>query len=217
MSNTKIPTEELDIFLRLNDLKVVFDVGARDDLDMFELKPELEYHLFEPVPEFCETLRLKANGAKNIFINQFGLADRVGEYEYNEYRQSFLYVTETDKRYVTNTLDWYTEVMNVQPDFIKIDTEGLDLNVIIGGQKTIQKTRFVQFEYWNGFYDFLPYLKGFEFYLMIEPELRKEIKKVAQNKEFDGSLIKINNEIVRLIYQYLIPAGAGGNILCVHS
>ena len=46
MSYTQIPKDELKVFESLKDIKVVFDVGARDDVDYLILKPGIELHAF---------------------------------------------------------------------------------------------------------------------------------------------------------------------------
>ena len=41
--------EELTTFIRYKeDFKVVFDVGARGNLEFVQIHPNCEYHLFEP-------------------------------------------------------------------------------------------------------------------------------------------------------------------------
>ena len=74
----EIPNEELIIFNTLsNELNVVFDVGARTDLNYYKLKPSAEYHLFEPEIEFFNKLTEKVSklNGHNIHLNQVGLSD----------------------------------------------------------------------------------------------------------------------------------------------
>ena len=49
---TPIPKEELELFKQLTELKVIFDVGAREDTDYLDIWPDSEHHLFEPNPQF---------------------------------------------------------------------------------------------------------------------------------------------------------------------
>ena len=59
MEHTLIPTEELEVFKALKNIKVVFDVGARVDIDYLNIFPKATHHLFEPNPEFFKELKEK--------------------------------------------------------------------------------------------------------------------------------------------------------------
>ncbi len=75
MSQSAIPSEELRMFNVLaNNLKTVFDVGAREDIDYYEMVPNIEYHLFEPEVEFFNNLKEKVSKLEthNIHLNQIG-------------------------------------------------------------------------------------------------------------------------------------------------
>ena len=39
-------------------------------------------------------------------------------------------------------------------DFLKIDTEGYDYNVLLGGIEAIKITRYIQYEHWNNKWQF---------------------------------------------------------------
>lgn len=154
MEHTKIPTEELEIFKSLKNIKVVFDVGARADIDYLEIKPNAEYHLFEPNPEFFEELKAKVGDKKNVHLNNFGLGDIEGEFAYNNNNQAFNNGEATpgqaDRILPVKTLDWYIKEHNIKRiDFLKIDTEGYDYKVLLGGMEAIKITRYIQFEHWN--------------------------------------------------------------------
>lgn len=211
--NTNIPKEELEVFKTLKDIKVVFDVGAREDLDMYELRPDLEYHLFEPVPAYCRKLIEKANGAKNVIVNEFGLAQLEGEFDYDISRQSFTIGDKFEMRLLVNTLDWYCEKFEVYPDFLKVDTEGADLNVIFGGKEAIKKVKYIQFEYWHGPIYFLNHLPDFNLSLMMEPRLRDVVKTFTDDKKYEDTLVPLTVDVIELIQNKLVPTGAGGNIL----
>lgn len=41
--------EEINLYKEIStDFKLVFDVGCRDDIDYYQIKPNCQYHLFEP-------------------------------------------------------------------------------------------------------------------------------------------------------------------------
>lgn len=149
-----ISAGELKLFELLPKIKVVFDVGARTDLEYYKIRPNCEYHLFEPNPEFVESLIEQAKDIPNIQINAFGLGDVEGMYQYNYGQQMFLGGEGTavtgNIELPIKTLDWYCKERNIkQIDFLKIDTEGYDYKVLLGATETIPKCRFIQYEHWN--------------------------------------------------------------------
>lgn len=160
IEQTKISREELEIFRKLKNLKVIFDVGARTDTDYIELRPRATYHLFEPNLEFFEVLKEKVGEKKNVYLNNYGLSDKEEDLSYDVNSQTFLTNVEHPKLPV-KTLDWYAEKHKIDSiDFLKIDAEGFDYKVLIGGEKTIKKCRYIQYEHWDDklcFHELLEY------------------------------------------------------------
>lgn len=160
MSHTAIPQHELDVFDSLGDIKVVFDVGARADVDYIQLKPDIELHAFEPNPIFFQQLQDKIGDRPHTFLNNFGLGDIEGEEIYNEQRQAFKGGEETgieggEWKLPIKTLDWYVGQKGIERiDFLKIDTEGYDFKVLMGGLKTIQMCQTIQYEHWHNLIQF---------------------------------------------------------------
>src|SRR3990167_2390588 len=231
--NTKIPKEELKIFELLGGgMSVVFDVGARDDLSFYKIKNNCQYHLFEPNTEFIASLKkqIALLGNSDIVVNEFGLSDKKEDgCIYYEESQSFVInpfvkSIDTGKRYSLRTLDEYITEHNVPHiDFLKIDAEGLDYKIIMGGLETIKtKVSFIQFEYWDGVKKFVDLLGDtFNLYLMMVPGLLEVIledatehmTKSQKQKDYIKSVISLDKDIVDLIDRILIPMGCGGNIL----
>ena len=155
MEHTSIPQDELDLFESLQDIRVVFDVGARSDDEYVKIKPDVELHAFEPNPAFFEELSLKLKDRPNTYLNNFGLADYTGNMLYNEGRQCFVGGEEVSIKMGTlllelKTLDDYVREHGIeQIDFLKIDTEGYDFRVLLGGLETLKKCRYIQYEHWN--------------------------------------------------------------------
>lgn len=153
--HTPIPSDELEMFNSLPDIKVVFDVGARADNDYLKLKPDIELHAFEPYPEFFEQLKESVGDNPKAHLNNFGLGDYEGTTYYHEGRQSFVgseepTVKEGRHLLQVRKLDDYVREHNIQQiDFLKIDTEGYDFKVLLGGLETIPKCRYIQYEHWN--------------------------------------------------------------------
>lgn len=157
IETTPIPKAELELFSELKNLKVIFDVGARVDVDYLTIRPDAEYHLFEPNPIFFMDLYEKVKDKPNVIANNFGLGDRNDTIGYNLMLQSFVESVQIanprapfDMLLTTRTLDWYVQEHNVQHiDFLKIDTEGHDLKVIMGATNWLDMIQFIQYEHWG--------------------------------------------------------------------
>ena len=153
--HTPLPPEELDILKKLAaPFKVIIDVGARDDIDYFDIFPEAEFHLFEVNPEWFKQLEEKVGNRKNVYLNNYGLGDVEGTFSYNHSSQSLdggeAWSGETDLKLPVKTLDWYIKEKGItQIDFLKIDTEGYDYKVLRGGEEALKMTRYLQYEHWN--------------------------------------------------------------------
>ena len=149
MEHTLIPTEELEVFKALKNIKVVFDVGARVDIDYLNILPKATFHLFEPNPEFFKELKEKVGDRKNVYLNNYGLGDKEEELPYDPSTQSFL-LSVTNPKLPIKTLDWYVKENNIKRiDFLKIDTEGWDYKVLVGGKETIKMCKYIQYEHWD--------------------------------------------------------------------
>jgi len=61
--------------------------------------------------------------------------------------QTSFYDSSDGKNILTNTLDEVTESNNLPfPDFIKIDTQGSELDILKGGKKTISRCKLIYME-----------------------------------------------------------------------
>ena len=156
MSYSPIPKEELDLARQLQDIEVVFDVGARDDTDYLEIWPNAEFHLFEPNPLFYSILQAKIEGIPNVFVNAFGLGDKEETKGYYNPLQAFVGSGSAPEDALTNlkfpiqTLGKYITDRKIESiDFLKIDTEGYDLKVLIGGYNWLSMIKFIQYEHWG--------------------------------------------------------------------
>ncbi|MGC8536468.1 MAG: FkbM family methyltransferase [Rhizomicrobium sp.] len=112
---------------------------------------------FEPNPEVHPQLKamLQANGAGNVEIVPFAVADKPGELDFlriamsNVRREaSSLKVQETSEqlgsesheiiRVPVTTVDTFVKDRGIVPNMMKIDVEGADLEAIIGAEQTIR-------------------------------------------------------------------------------
>lgn len=203
-SFNKVPSKHLNPFLGLNNpgeygkngeqelfrlisplLQTVFDVGCRTDIVYY--MPNIHLHLFEPNPDSFALLNIKVQSLKasNIFANNFGLGNEVSQRIYYRKWESFV-KRSCGRMYGGNPatldikkLDDYCEENNITKiDFLKIDTEGYELDVLRGGTNIVYNTQFIQFEYGgaqvdhgitlSSMYEFLDN-HGFDFIFIIGP------------------------------------------------
>ncbi len=145
MTHTRIPDDELAVFKSLKDIKVVFDVGSRDDVDYLILKPGIKLHAFEPNPVFFKELKENVGKTRNVYLNNFGLGDVEGRFEYIEGSQAISDPKENGV--LIRRMDNYIREKRIKRvDFLKIDTEGYDERVLRGAGEKIKMFRYIQYE-----------------------------------------------------------------------
>jgi len=149
---------EYDLFEALQPLfKVVVDVGARDDTFFIEKSnPSTSLYLFEPHPEFYKTLvsniesKNLQNSRQDLKVLNMGLSDKNGTLQYFETAQSFVnrWNEQPSKELSVVRLDSLVDLQNKSEiSFIKIDTEGFEIDVLRGSTSLLHKTKLIQFEY----------------------------------------------------------------------
>jgi len=135
----------------LPELKVVFDVGCRNDNVFYDIDPTLDIHLFDP--------RQPAKTPRGRY-NKMALSDTKGEaIYYDEYSSmekrnlkghKWKWLTHTTVEVKTDTLDNYCEENGIKEiDLLKIDTEGHDLKVLLGASRMLPHIKYIQFEEWG--------------------------------------------------------------------
>ena len=161
-----MPDKELELFRRLKDIKVVFDVGARTDTDYLDVDPDIELHIFEPNPKFFDELLDKCADnykCKYTTLNEYGLGDSEGYFAYSDGIQGFsggdAFSGQGHRLLQVRTLDNYVREKKIKRiDFLKTDTEGYDYKVLQGGKNTLGIIKYLQWEGWDDnkkFYDLL--------------------------------------------------------------
>lgn len=138
---------------------VVFDIGANNGIvsRYFAERAEVVY-AFEPNTDLRESFRLHTAGQQNIRLENRAVSDQVGHHEFfvyepagtNAYGSSMQENSDyLERRQVpTTTIDGFCREEDVIPDFIKIDTEGHEPDVIKGGAEIISRFRpTIFFEY----------------------------------------------------------------------
>jgi len=204
---------------------VMFDVGANvGDYSnaLYATFPKAQIVAFEPVPRTFEVLR--ATLAKTtVKCCSIGLSDVEGEAVIYDYEQMIgsehaslfpgvlkeLHRAETIKE--TNvpliTLDAYCCAESILAiDFLKIDTEGNELNVLKGSRAMIQKNaiRAIQFEFTQlnvvsrvFLKDFYDILRGYSFYRLLPHALLPLGSYSYRNEIFDfQNILALNDAFI---------------------
>ena len=140
--------------------RVLFDVGCRYDSEFLDFKGEVHY--FDPSQEFIQRLSSQENKNTQSYFNSFGLGNESKDMYYYPNYQSFYDRTEScgvsdDANKVLFKIKKASEYIkegNIKRiDFLKIDTEGFELEVLKGFAGHLSKVSIIQFEYGGTFLD----------------------------------------------------------------
>lgn len=152
---------ENKFFIDIKDhINVIFDVGCRSDSEFTSFNGEVHY--FDPVNEFIECLKQTPNFNKMSYFNNFGLGKEENLFYYYPRYQSFYNRTtscgvcdDSNKflLHIKKGKDYIASRNIKQIDFLKIDTEGYELNVLQGFEDSLQNVQIIQFEYGGCFLD----------------------------------------------------------------
>lgn len=184
---------EINLYSHLKSkITSFFDVGARDDTYYID-SDSIEYHLFEPNKKFFSTLKNKVVLLKKkVKLNNFGLGLEDNFLPYYNEAQSFLQRTHylnqgkdlnpTDYFRISR-LDKYLEDHSIESvDFMKIDTEGFEFDVLKGAGEKLKIFKLIQFEYGGTYPDRKVKLKdvtdlltshGYKIFLICPNDLRE--------------------------------------------
>jgi len=236
--------QEIILYKKWKDnIKVTFDVGAREDLCLYAAHPDCSYHLFEPHREFFDNLKNKVLKLKNhdIRLNNCGLFNiKLDNHVYFPNVQSFIphwYIPSPDVgiKYPVRTIDDYVIEHEIEHiDFLKTDCEGLDYEVLCGASNVIRdnKVSCIQFEACRDSQGVIPrsgitrfcelLTDKYDMYLLLEPVLLAAIRSVHKtpdqsNIDYDKGFVDLNKHIIELYDGPLYDAGCGANVLCIHK
>jgi FkbM family methyltransferase len=138
---------------------IIFDIGANIGTFttwMSKAFPKGKVYSFEPQRQVFQMLSGNAaiNNLYNVYTYNIGLGKENTKVEFEEPNyfekndfgtfslvENVISQTTNNKIVVQiNTLDWFVEYYNIpKVHLLKIDVEGMDLDVLIGGQNTIKK------------------------------------------------------------------------------
>lgn len=144
-------------------INTVIDIGANTGqfaITMTYLLPEVMIYSFEPIPECFQELKQRMKFFINFKAFNIGIgeANTESEFEYNSFSpsSSFLRINDIHKNIYPNTcetknitlklttLDNVAEEIKVAESLmIKIDVQGYEEKVLIGGEKTIKRAKLV--------------------------------------------------------------------------
>lgn len=166
MNHEVQPPDEIKFFNKIKEeVEIVFDIGSREDIEYIKnsYDKSRQFHLFEPDPSFlrnCESkiemLDFPTTDVENsIYLNPFGIGAEEGEMVYYPNTQSFVCRTyhansvDVGIKFLIKTLDGYCSEKNIKNiDFLKIDIEGMEIDVLNGGKNIINNsTKIIQFEF----------------------------------------------------------------------
>lgn len=181
---------ELDFFKSVSaQLKIVFDVGIKDRSEIYETNHSAHFYMFEPNPTYYKILYEKYTTSDVTLVNA-GLGSKEGYSLLYPYCDS---MCDRAKRsgaidvYIT-TLDKYCEDLSINHiDYLKIDTEGYEVDVLLGSKNNLNNINYIQFEYGETFRDIGRSIKevynildGWNIYLLTSKQLVK-IKDPIEN------------------------------------
>jgi FkbM family methyltransferase len=143
-------------------LRCVVDVGCREDDYYFRSggasgSGQIDFHLFEPHPLFFERIAAKAVGRTDVRVNNVALGAERAVLPYYDGSQSFVcrpicgdVEGRPSRRLPVTTLRDYlveNELDKDDIDFLKIDTEGFEIDVLRGLGDLFPRVKHLQFEY----------------------------------------------------------------------
>ena len=152
---------EESFFICIKDnINVIFDVGCRSDSEFINFSGEVHY--FDPINDFIENLKNQKNINKISYYNNFGLGEENKQLYYFPRYQSFYNrinscgINDELNKILLNIKkgNEYVIENNIKTiDFLKIDTEGYELQVLQGFDDFLENIKIIQFEYGGTFLD----------------------------------------------------------------
>lgn len=145
--------------------KVIVDIGGNKgeySQEVLRLYPDVNLHIFEPSTKNVELLNAFYKNRDNVCIVDKALSDKVGHAVLyadedgsgmgsliNRRLEHFgVSFSEQQTVQVIRFEDyWRLSLNEAAIDFVKIDVEGNELNVLTGFGQALEKTRVVQFEF----------------------------------------------------------------------
>lgn len=158
--NSKTNGED-SFFKRIqHNITTIFDIGCRSDSIFTTFEGEVHY--FDPVDIFIQNISIQPNSNKHAVFNNFGLGNENQElYYYPTYQSFYDRINSCNKSDDSNKIllkikkakEYCIENKLQSVDFVKIDTEGYEFNVLKGFEEYLENVKIIQFEYGGTFLD----------------------------------------------------------------
>jgi FkbM family methyltransferase len=156
----ELPTTVFDLVRRYRKRwspALIFDVGAHvgeSTLAYAQVFPEARIHGFEPTPASFARLAAAVDGRKNIVVHNLALGRaeaRLALRQRNDATMNRLLPADAPKAgtievRVRPGAEILREIGGDRIDFLKIDTEGHDLDVLIGFEPVLDRVDYIQVE-----------------------------------------------------------------------
>jgi FkbM family methyltransferase len=139
------PDEDAIARIPLDERSVVLDIGANIGvMTRIFARRAAHVHAFEPAPRALALLR--ANAPDNATIHPVALADRCGTVRFAEVESlDMSSISNEGVEVPARTVD----SLGLKPDFIKIDVEGYEIQVLRGARETLKAGPIIMFEALN--------------------------------------------------------------------
>lgn len=147
--------DDLSRILDVQNINLVLDVGAnvgQSALEFAAIFPTAEIHSFEPDPEIFSILNERTSSISRIFTYNLGLGNKGETRTFYKHEDSVFssFIEHLDGLvWATNVaelpsikierLDELEGIKGSRIDFLKIDTQGFDLEVLHGASRLFQK------------------------------------------------------------------------------
>jgi len=138
--------------VRGRPVKTVFDVGANIGQTTRLIKErftDAEVHAFEPVSSTYQSLQRRVQALKGVTSHRLALSDRIGQTTVTAVRDSQLnrMVSEAEVQDLSSletvdmdSIDHFCAARGITSiDILKVDAEGADLRVLLGGQSMLRQ------------------------------------------------------------------------------
>jgi FkbM family methyltransferase len=225
VSYNSVLNGEIKVFevIKNNGCKSFIECGANDGLDAVaysKISPNSTIYALEIVPPTFEVLKANSKNNHKIKTFNFGLGKTEGEIKMFHYPESSYLSSNYDvsrniksEEYTcqVKTGDQFCIENNIDfIDFLKIDVEGMDFEVILGFDEMIknEKIKVIQFEYTYGFIYAGYFLKNiFDFFssknYVIGKIYPNKVEFLDYNHElenfYDANYVAVNKNQVKLI------------------
>ena len=195
--NSKISGENIFLkkYLKVKTVKTIFDIGANKgnySKNIMELSPNVELYAFEPHPKTFKKLQEVADEfsfkAFNVGVGAGNETQKIYDYKYKDGSQhASIFKDVIEKVHKSEFVEHKIDLIRIDDfckklditkiNLLKIDTEGNELNILMGAAELIKNNKIdvIHFEFNEMnvysrvfFRDFYELLVNYDFYRMLQ-------------------------------------------------